>query len=63
MYLKVAEGLYDLQQRCIRHTMVQGGDNYHKVANSCKSMELFPSSECMQDSHAFENVSMTCEGT
>ena len=58
-YLKVAKGLYDLQ-RCVWHTMVQGGDNYHKVADSCKSMELFPS---MQDSHAFENVSVTCEGT
>jgi hypothetical protein len=62
MYLKVTKGLYDLQ-RCFLHTMVEGGDNYHKIADSCKSMELFPSSKCMQDSHAFENVSMTCEGT
>jgi len=54
MYLKVAEGLYDLQ-RCVRHTMVQGGDNWCKVADNCKSMELFPSSECVQDSHIFES--------
>jgi hypothetical protein len=41
-YLKVAKGLYDLQTR-VQHTMVQGGDNWCKVAGDCKSMKLFTS--------------------